>query len=161
MTLPLYAEEQLVAVIDSDREGPRLRYEAAWRTAAESFPVSLGMPLASPVYGPEIVVPWLMNLLPEGEPLRAMTRALGVARDDVLGLIAETGRDLAGALTIGAPRAGEAPDYREVASPTDLERIIAELPAKPFLVGDDGVSMSLAVNRRPRLTPDRHSMLTP
>jgi serine/threonine-protein kinase HipA len=144
VTLPLYAEEQLVAVIDSDREGPRLRYEAAWRTAAESFPVSLGMPLASPVYGPEIVVPWLMNLLPEGEPLRAMTRALGVARDDVLGLIAETGRDLAGALTIGAPRAGEAPDYREVASPTDLERIIAELPAKPFLVGDDGVSMSLA-----------------
>jgi serine/threonine-protein kinase HipA len=144
VTLHLYAEERLVAVIDSDREGPRLRYEAAWRAAAESFPVSLGMPLTSPVYGPEIVVPWLMNLLPEGEPLRAMTHALGVARDDVLGLIAETGRDLAGALTIGAPRVGEAPDYRKVATPTDLERIIAELPAKPFLVGDDGVSMSLA-----------------
>jgi serine/threonine-protein kinase HipA len=41
-----------------------------------------------------------MNLLPEGEPLRAMTRALGAAPEDALGLIAQTGNDLAGALTI-------------------------------------------------------------
>ncbi len=144
MTLPLYAEDQLVAIIESDHEGPRLRYEAAWRAGSERFPISLGMPLTSPDYGPDIVVPWLMNLLPEGDPLRAMTRALGVARDDILGLIAETGRDLAGALTVGAPRGGAAPAYREVETAADLERIIAELPAKPFLVGDDGVSMSLA-----------------
>jgi serine/threonine-protein kinase HipA len=144
VTLPLYAEDRLVAVIEPDREGPRIHYDEAWRIAGERFPISLSMPLTAPEYGPDIAVPWLMNLLPEGEPLRAMTHALGVARDDVLGLIAETGRDLAGALTIGAPRAGETPDYRRVANPADLERIIAELPAKPFLVGDDGVSMSLA-----------------
>src|SRR3546814_1804208 len=41
-----------------------------------------------------------MNLLPEGEPLRAMTRALGAAPEDALGLIAQTGNDLAGALSI-------------------------------------------------------------
>jgi serine/threonine-protein kinase HipA len=84
-----------------------------------------------------------MNLLPEGDPLRAMTRALGVAREDVLGLIAETGGDLAGALTIGARREAHAAAYRTLTS-QDLERVIAELPAKPFLVGDEGVSMSLA-----------------
>lgn len=144
MTLPIHAEDRLVAIIESDREGPRIRYEGAWRAAADRFPISLGMPLTASEHGPEVAVPWLMNLLPEGEPLRAMTHALGVARDDVLGLIAETGRDLAGALTIGERRAGAAPDYRRVATPIDLERIIAELPAKPFLVGDDGVSMSLA-----------------
>jgi serine/threonine-protein kinase HipA len=102
------------------------------------------MPLGAPRYGPEVAVPWLMNLLPEGEPLRAMTRALGVARDDVLGLIAETGRDLAGALTIGAPSTADKPGYRKIDGGRDLERIIAELPSKPFLMGDDGVSMSLA-----------------
>jgi serine/threonine-protein kinase HipA len=31
-----------------------------------------------------------------------------------------------------------------VDKPEDLERIIEELPNKPFLVGDEGVSMSLA-----------------
>ncbi len=102
------------------------------------------MPLKEFEHGPDVVVPWLMNLLPEGDPLRAMTRALGVAREDVLALIAATGRDLAGALSIGVPLTADKPGYRPVTTSRDLERIIAELPAKPFLVGEDGISMSLA-----------------
>jgi serine/threonine-protein kinase HipA len=31
-----------------------------------------------------------------------------------------------------------------IGSEADLEKILNELPAKPFLVGEDGVSMSLA-----------------
>jgi serine/threonine-protein kinase HipA len=102
------------------------------------------MPLAQAAHGPEVVAPWLMNLLPEGEPLRAMTRALGVASEDLLGLVLETGRDLAGAISIGRPRAGEEPHFAPIATDADLERIIEELPARPFLVGEEGVSMSLA-----------------
>lgn len=83
----------LVAEIAVDGEGPRLAYDPDWRGSAGAFPISLSMPLANFGAPPEIVVPWLMNLLPEGDPLRAMTRALGVARDDILGLIAETGRE--------------------------------------------------------------------
>lgn len=85
-----------------------------------------------------------VNLLPEGEPLRAMTRALGVAREDVLGLIAQTGNDLAGALSIAPQRPRGEPGYRPIPDADALERIIEELPARPFLVGEDGVSMSLA-----------------
>lgn len=144
MTLPIYAEDRSVAVIETDRDGPHIQYDDAWRREGGGFPISLSMPLAAPRHGPDVAVPWLMNLLPEGEPLRAMTHALGVSRDDVLGLIAETGRDLAGALTIGAPRTADRPDYRKIDNDRDLERIIAELPSKPFLVGEDGVSMSLA-----------------
>lgn len=143
MSLPIYTDERAVALIETDRDGPHVQYDDTWRQEAR-FPISLSMPLASPRYGPEVAVPWLMNLLPEGEPLRAMTHALGVARDDILGLIAQTGRDLAGALTIGAPRSAERPGYRKIETALDLERIIAELPSKPFLVGEDGVSMSLA-----------------
>lgn len=144
MTLPIYAEDRPVAVIETDRDGPHVQYDDAWLQEGGGFPISLSMPLAASRYGPDVAVPWLMNLLPEGEPLRAMTRALGVSRDDVLGLIAETGRDLAGALTIGAPRAADQPSYRKIDDDRGLERIIAELPSKPFLVGEDGVSMSLA-----------------
>ncbi len=104
MSLTVFADQTLVAEIAVDGEGPRLAYDPDWRGSAGAFPISLSMPLANFGAPPEIVVPWLMNLLPEGDPLRAMTRALGVARDDILGLIAETGRDLAGALTINQPR---------------------------------------------------------
>lgn len=143
MSLPIYAADQLVARIESDGDGPWLNYAEAWRGAGDSFPVSLTMPLAQPRHGPEVTVPWLMNLLPEGEPLRAVTRALGVAREDVLGLVAKLGRDLAGALTTGAPPSGASPELRRL-SEAELERILEELPARPFLVGDEGVSMSLA-----------------
>lgn len=144
MSLPVYTGETLVATVHSGAEGPTLRYEAAWRGAAGAFPISLTLPLSETDHRPEALVPWLMNLLPEGEPLRAMTRALGVARDDILGLIAETGRDLAGALAVGAPRTGAAPGVIPITSPDDLARIIDNLPARPFLVGEEGISMSLA-----------------
>lgn len=143
MTLPIFSDKAVVAEIDIGAEGPSITYDQGWRSRIGAFPISLTMPLKEVVYGPNLVVPWLMNLLPEGEPLRAMTRALGISRDDVLGLIANTGRDLAGALTIGAERRGETPSALAISS-ADLERIIEELPSKPFLVGEEGISMSLA-----------------
>ncbi len=144
MTVPIYYDATLVAEIEVGEEGPRLNYDAAWLSEIGAFPISLTMPLRDMNYDSAAIVPWLMNLLPEGEPLRAMTRALGVARDDILGLIDNTGRDLAGALTIGAPRPGQEPGFIPIAEPGQLERIIEGLPARPFLVGEDGVSMSLA-----------------
>ncbi len=78
------------------------------------------------------------------EPLRAMTRALGAAPEDALGLIAQTGNDLAGALSIAPQQPRGEPGYRPILDGDALERIIEELPARPFLVGEDGVSMSLA-----------------
>jgi serine/threonine-protein kinase HipA len=136
MGLPIYAADQLVARIETDADGPWLQYEAAWSGARDSFPISLTMPLAQARHEPEVTVPWLMNLLPEGEPLRAVTRALGVAREDILGLIAKLGCDLAGALTTGEPRRGDAPKL--VPLPADaLERILEELPARPFLKPDN------------------------
>lgn len=143
MTLPIYADDRAVAVIEIDQDGPHIQYDEAWRQDSAAFPISLSMPLTAPRHGPDLAVPWLMNLLPEGEPLRAMTRALGVSRDDVLGLIGRTGRDLAGALTIGAPGA-ESPGSRKIIADGELEQIIANLPSKPFLAGEEGVSMSLA-----------------
>lgn len=144
MDWPIFADQALVAMITTGAEGPTITYDADWRARRGAFAISLSMPPSAPTWGAATATPWLMNLLPEGEPLRAMTHALGVAREDVLGLIAATGRDLAGALTIGAPRPAGAAAFRPIPSPAALERIIAELPARPFLVGEEGVSMSLA-----------------
>ena len=139
----LFHRDWPVAEVAPSPAGPTLTYEEAWRASPDAFPVSLSMPMDEAAWPPEAVVPWLMNLLPEGEPMRAMQRALGVAQEDVIRLISAAGGDLAGALRVGGPR-GDHGGYRTVSSPEDLERILAELPRKPFLAGDEGVTMSLA-----------------
>lgn len=144
MDLPVHYEDRLVATISADTQVTRLAYDETWLTSPDGFPVSLAMPIRPGPYDGEQVLPWLMNLLPEGEPLRAMTRALGAAPEDALGLIAQTGNDLAGALSIAPQQSRVEPGYRSIPDADALERIIEELPARPFLVGEDGVSMSLA-----------------
>lgn len=139
----LFHRDVPVAEVTPSPTGPVLTYEGPWRASTDVFPVSLSMPLTQEAWPSEVVLPWLMNLLPEGEPMRAMQRALGVAQEDVLGLISATGGDLAGALRVGGPRQDQG-DYRPVPTPDDLERIIQQLPRRPFLVGDEGVTMSLA-----------------
>lgn len=144
MELPVHFGSRPVATISADAQGPTLTYTQAWLSAPDRFPVSLSMPFQADPFGNEQILPWLMNLLPEGEPLRTMTRAVGVAPEDALGLIAETGNDLAGALSIAPQQPRGEPGYRPIPDADALERIIEELPARPFLIGEEGVSMSLA-----------------
>lgn len=142
MRLPVFSDQGLVGEVFISEAGPSFRYAAAWRQAPYAYPVSLSMALSQESWGAENASPWLMNLLPEGEPLRAMTRALGLAPEDLGGLIAASGRDLAGALSFQA--CGADAGYVAIGDGAALERIIENLPARPFLVGDEGVAMSLA-----------------
>lgn len=144
MKLPIRYENREVATFASDERASEWRYDSTWLDAADRFPVSLTMPLSDEATAGEVVIPWLMNLLPEGEPLRALTRVLGASADDIIGLIMETGGDLAGALTIGDHSIAGEPAYRAITDTKMLERIIGELPARPFLAGEEGVTMSLA-----------------
>lgn len=138
----VYADGVLAGAIETRPGGAAFVYEDAWLSSAARFPLSLSMPLSAKEWGPDVILPWLMNLLPEGAPLRALTRALGASAEDVLALITASGGDLAGALSIRAPTGpGLTEPIRDEAA---LERILNELPAKPFLVGEEGVAMSLA-----------------
>ncbi|MEZ5952664.1 MAG: type II toxin-antitoxin system HipA family toxin [Hyphomonas sp.] len=140
--LPVFYESVPVGEVLSRENGPAFRYREDWTVSQGAFPVSLSMPINKAESGAERVIPWLMNLLPEGEPLRAMSRALGIAAEDVVGMIMASGRDIAGALSFRAP--AEEPGYLSIDDSCSLERIINELPARPFLAGNEGVAMSLA-----------------
>ncbi|UXS03210.1 type II toxin-antitoxin system HipA family toxin [Agrobacterium tumefaciens] len=125
-----------------DRDGISLVYEETWERRASAFPISLTMPLRSGTYGPEQVMPWLANLLPETH-LSEIGQQLKVSPQDIVGLLSRLGRDTAGAFSIGEPRR-DGNHFRIVPDETALERILNELPERPFLVGERGVSMSLA-----------------
>jgi serine/threonine-protein kinase HipA len=142
--LAVFYEARVVGTIELHSEGPAFVYAPEWLRTRGAFPLSLLMPLSPRRVPAKIFLPWAANLLPEATQLRAIGLKLGAAPEDVIGILAELGRDTAGALSIGKPGSTSATDWRAVPSAKALERIIEELPSKPFLVGEDGVSMSLA-----------------
>src|SRR6266567_9417847 len=142
--LPVFFEQRLVGNIDMGGREPGFRYDRRWIETKGTFPISTTMPLSPERVGADKFLPWAANLLPESEQLRAVGQFLGMAPGDVIGLLSAIGRDTAGALSIGKPGGTSSGQWRPVERPEDLERIIEELPNKPFLVGDEGVSMSLA-----------------
>jgi serine/threonine-protein kinase HipA len=142
--LPIYFEQRLVGTVSVGTSGPSFNYDRRWIDTKGAFPISTTMPLRTQPVGPDTFLPWAANLLPESEQLRAVGQFLGMAQSDVIGLLSAIGRDTAGALSIGKPGGTSSIYWRPVEKSEDLERIIEELPNKPFLVGDEGVSMSLA-----------------
>ena len=142
--LPVYYESRTVGMIEVHAEGPAFVYAPEWLGTRGAFPLSLLMPLSPRRVPPRIFLPWAANLLPEASQLRAIGLKLGAAPEDVIGILSEVGRDTAGAISIGKPGSTSEAGWRPVKTAKALERILEELPSKPFLVGEDGVSMSLA-----------------
>src|SRR5262249_3545647 len=142
--LPIYFESRLVGRIQVDKAGPNFTYESAWIGLRGAFPISLTMPLQAERITSDVFLPWAANLLPENQQLRTLGEILGMARSDVIGLLSTIGGETAGALSFGQPGRTGSFFWRPVGTPDDLERLIKELPNKPFLVGDEDVSMSLA-----------------
>lgn len=143
-TLPVYYEMRRVGVIQDRTDGASFVYEPEWLRTRGAFPLSILMPLSPRRTPPRVFAPWAANLLPEAVQLRTVGRWLGAAPEDTIAILAEIGGDTAGALSIGKPGSVSTGGWKPVPNEVALERIIAELPSKPFLIGEEGVSMSLA-----------------
>ena len=142
--LTVYFETRAVGSIETQSNGPTFVYDAEWLRLRGAFPISVLMPFSAWQVAPEIFAPWAANLLPEAKALRTISKRLGAAPEDTLAILTEIGRDTAGALSIARPGSASTQNWVPIANEAELERIIQELPRKPFLVSDDGVSMSLA-----------------
>jgi serine/threonine-protein kinase HipA len=143
-SLPVYFEQRPIGTIDVDNSGPSFTYAPGWIGLRGAFPISITMPLRSERFAPDTFLPWAANLLPESEQLRTLGQFLGMARSDVIGLLSAIGGDTAGALSFSQTGRASSVQWRPVGKPEELERMIEDLPNKPFLVGEEGVSMSLA-----------------
>src|SRR5262249_47119628 len=143
-SLPVYFEQRIIGTIHVDKGGPSFTYASGWIGLKGAFPISVTMPRRSERFAPDPFLPWAANLLPENEQLRTLGQLLGMARSDVIGLLSAIGGDTAGALSFGHAGRASSAQWRPVSKPEELERLIEDLPNKPFLVGEEGVSMSLA-----------------
>jgi serine/threonine-protein kinase HipA len=158
--LPIFYETRRVGTVEAGVEGPSFVYEPSWLATRGAFPLSILMPLSTRPVKPRVFLPWAANLLPEGTQLRTIGMMLGAAPEDVIAILTEIGRDTAGALSIGKPGSTNAGNCKPVKTEKALERILDELPAKPFLAGEDGVSMSLAgIQSKLGVVIDRHGRI--
>lgn len=152
MIVPIFYDRFQVAQLSVDGRGAvSLAYDPRWQAARGAFPVSLTMPLARRDHGPDRVHPWLANLLPEEAQLATLARRLGAARGDTLAILREIGGDTAGALSFGTPSLRAEWDWLplvQLYGTPDPELALArhfdDLRQRPFLIGEDGVRLSLA-----------------
>ena len=125
--LPVYFEQRRVGTIDVNSKGPSFAYDSNWIGLRGAFPISITMPLKPERISPDLFLPWAANLLPESDQLRTLGQLLGMARNDVVGLLSAIGGDTAGALSIGQPGRTASFQWRPIDKPEDLERMIEQL----------------------------------
>lgn len=141
MTTLFYEDFAVGELLDGDNLS--FTYLDVWSSRKSAFPLSVTMPRNTPSFGPEKILPWLANLLPESH-LSEIGQQLRVSPQDIVGVLGHLGRDTAGAISVGAPRKSGTTNVIAISDEAAMEKIISELPEKPFLIGTKGVSMSLA-----------------
>jgi len=126
----------------------RLRFTYTERAVAEgNGSLSLSLPLRAEPFDDVECRPFFGGLLPEGDFLRAVGRAFGVAPTNAFAVLAAIGGECAGAVSLtgaGSPRPAERPP-RWLGS-HELHQLITSLPSRPLLSGDEegGLRLSLA-----------------
>jgi serine/threonine-protein kinase HipA len=147
-SLTVHIRDQRVGML-TEGERPSEYSFAYDRDAAGRAPgqiLSVSLPRREEPYGPAAARPFFEGLLPEGGIRDQIARDLKLSSDNSFGLLAELGRDCAGAVVL--LREGATPPTGgpvEWLSDTDLEELIERLPTNPLGISSDSkIRLSLA-----------------
>lgn len=126
-------------------------------TSQASRPISLSLPLQPMCFEPSASRPFFEALLPEGATRDQIASQLKLAASDSFGLLAELGRDCAGALQIvESGRMSQTPSVQWLDA-QGLDALIEEIPRHPLGIqrDDEHLRLSLAgVQRKAVLLRD-------
>lgn len=114
-------------------------YDAEYVSDRDSTPLSLSMPKSAVGHGPDVVMPWLSNLLPDAEGVRSRWAAkFGERRIDPFSLLAHMGEDAPGSVQV-VPESAVPSDAGELSSLTerDIARRVRAILADPDHWVDD------------------------
>lgn len=146
--LIIYWDGVRVGNLARNGEGTMLfRYDDEWLADPAFRSISASLPRQEGAFTRAQTRPFFAGLLPDEGQREAAARAAGVSRQNDYALLDALGGDVAGALVI-LPEA-EAVPAPSAAAPEALDQdalaaLLEELPRRPFLVGDEGIRMSLA-----------------
>lgn len=127
-------------IMRGEQEQVEFIYDGDYRGDAGSTALSVSMPKSEPGHGPDVVMPWLSNLLPDGEGVRGRWAAkFGERRTDPFTLLAHMGEDAPGSVQIMPP--GVVPAVAGSLSPMperDIARRVRAILDDPDHWVDDG-----------------------
>ncbi len=128
-------------------EGRRFvfQYDAAWLASGNVVPLSLALPLQTAAFEDDQARSFFANLLPESDLRRMIARKLGLSEQNDFALLEAVGGECAGAVSLlpdDAQPVGEG-SYRTLDDEA-LNVLIADLPKRPMLAGEQGIRLSLA-----------------
>ncbi|HKI66605.1 MAG TPA: type II toxin-antitoxin system HipA family toxin [Solirubrobacterales bacterium] len=142
-------------------------YVPAW--VAEGEPLSLCLPLREEPFSDRECRPFFAGLIPEGQFLKAVARALGVSAGNPFSVLEEIGGECAGAVSL-VPQETEPPFDRSPPphwlDETELSQLLKDLPMRPLLIGSDGeeevlrLSLAGAQNKLPLLADNARLGIT-
>jgi len=144
--LAVYLNGQYVGLLAADKQQHfSFQYAPEWVARGDTPPLSLSLPLTETVYTDEKARHFFTNLLPEALVREAVARKLGISPRNEFALLEALGGECAGAITLLPP--GEEPKnhagYREL-SLEQFQKLVLEMPKRPFLAGEKGIRLSLA-----------------
>lgn len=144
-TLHVYWNLRFVGELTQDDARLSFRYDEKYRLSPGTLPLSRRLPFREGEFDDTATWAFFANLLPEGDIRRQVARQLGVSVENIFALLEGIGGDCAGAVSIHRPgdTPGPSGTYRPI-SPEALAQELATLRVHPFLVGEEGVRLSLA-----------------
>jgi serine/threonine-protein kinase HipA len=145
-SLDVYLRTEKVGRLWLD-DGRRFHFQYAsdWLASENVVPLSIRLPLQAAVFDDDHARPFFANLLPESELRRMVAQKLGLSEKNDFALLEAVGGECAGAvslLTEETEPTGEG-SYRALDEDA-LNSLIAELPRRPMLAGEEGIRLSLA-----------------
>lgn len=145
--LVVWHEQQIVGRLW--RAGRHQTLQFAYEASANPPPrhaISQSLPLRDDVQdGPEVEA-FFGNLLPEGDIRTAVARRLQISERNDYALLDALGGDCAGALVLMPPGMlpPEGATGGRMLSEPELASLVAALPTRPLLAGENGMRLSLA-----------------
>jgi len=121
------------------------QYDTDWLASGAAVPLSLALPLQADAFSDDRARPFFANLLPESDLRRMIARKLGLSEQNDFALLEAVGGECAGAVSLlpdDNPPIGEG-GYRSL-DDDELNALIADLPKRPMLAGEEGIRLSLA-----------------
>ena len=146
--LIVYVNGDPVGTLDQDDSGLLgFRYGPHWLNRPDAAPLSRSLPLQREAFQGKHARAFFAGLLPEEGPRRQIASVLGISEHNDFAMLERIGGECAGAVSLlpegeSPPAAGEV-RMREL-NEKELQEIIAELPRRPLMAGQEGVRLSLA-----------------
>lgn len=146
--LKIWWNTVLVGALTQTKSGDlRFRYDDRWLAQNDAPPLSWSLPKRAEAFSRAECRPFFGGLLPEAAQREAVAQHHGVSPSNEFALLERLGGDVAGALSLLTPGSlPEAPTgvAGQKLSTQELFELLKTMPARPLLVDQAGLRLSLA-----------------